>query len=174
MADQDPIVFVVDDDGAARSSVENLLHSVGLRVEAFDSAAKFLERYQDRVLFGTDQGLAKPMYLAWWRLLETPDEYIPGPNSWRLYGLELPEQVLSKLYRDNAQRFAQLINDLPEVLEAYALTGEMDYHLKVATRGLSDLSRFVNDVLLPHDSVQHVKTSIVLDTLKNFGGLPLS
>jgi Lrp/AsnC family leucine-responsive transcriptional regulator len=76
--------------------------------------------------------------------------------------------------RDNARRFSQLVNDLPEVLEAYALTGEMDYHLKVATRGLSDLSRFVNDVLLPHDSVQHVKTSIVLDTLKDFGGLPLS
>lgn len=76
--------------------------------------------------------------------------------------------------RDNARRFAALVNDLPEVLEAYALTGEMDYHLKVATRGLSGLSRFVNDVLLPHDSVQHVKTSIVLDTLKQFEGLPLS
>lgn len=75
--------------------------------------------------------------------------------------------------RDNARRFAALVNDLPEVLEAYALTGEMDYHLKVATRGLSGLSRFVNDVLLPHDSVQHVKTSIVLDTLKQFEGLPL-
>lgn len=75
--------------------------------------------------------------------------------------------------RDNARRFAALVNDLPEVLEAYALTGEMDYHLKVATRGLSGLSRFVNDVLLPHESVQHVKTSIVLDTLKNFDGLPL-
>ena len=75
--------------------------------------------------------------------------------------------------RDNAQRFSALVNDLPEVLEAYALTGEMDYHLKVATRGLSGLSRFVNDVLLPHDSVQHVKTSIVLDTLKSFEGLPL-
>ena len=75
--------------------------------------------------------------------------------------------------RDNARRFAALINDLPEVLEAYALTGEMDYHLKVATRGLAGLSRFVNDVLLPHDSVQHVKTSIVLDTLKSFEGLPL-
>ena len=75
--------------------------------------------------------------------------------------------------RDNARRFAALVNDLPEVLEAYALTGEMDYHLKVATRGLSGLSRFVNDVLLPHDSVQHVKTSIVLDTLKSFEGLPL-
>jgi Lrp/AsnC family leucine-responsive transcriptional regulator len=75
--------------------------------------------------------------------------------------------------RDNAQRFSQLISGLPEVLEAYALTGEMDYHLKVATRGLNDLSRFVNDVLLPHESVQHVKTSIVLDTLKTFEGLPV-
>ncbi len=51
----------------------------------------------------------------------------------------------------------------------------MDYHLKVATRGApSGLSRFVNDVLLPHESVQHVKTSIVLNTLKNFEGYPLS
>lgn len=75
--------------------------------------------------------------------------------------------------RDNARRFSQLINGLPEVLEAYALTGEMDYHLKVATRGLTDLSRFVNDVLLPHESVQHVKTAIVLDTLKTFKGFPV-
>ena len=68
------------------------------------TAAKFLERYQDRVLFGTDQGMAKTMYLAWWRLLETPDEYIPGPNPWHLYGLDLPDQVLKKLYRDNAKK----------------------------------------------------------------------
>ncbi|AMS44735.1 MULTISPECIES: Lrp/AsnC family transcriptional regulator [Aminobacter] len=75
--------------------------------------------------------------------------------------------------RDNAQRFARLVNDLPEVLEAYSLTGEMDYHIKVVVRGLSDLSRFVNEVLLPHDSVQHVKTAIVLNTLKQFGPLPI-
>lgn len=76
--------------------------------------------------------------------------------------------------RDNARRFSALINDLPEVLEAYALTGEMDYHLKVAVKGLNDLSRFVNDILLPHESVQHVKTSIVLDTLKSFEGVPVA
>lgn len=75
--------------------------------------------------------------------------------------------------RDNAQRFARLVNDLPEVLEAYSLTGEMDYYIKVVVRGLSDLSRFVNEVLLPHDSVQHVKTAIVLTTLKQFGPLPI-
>ncbi|MCD2175026.1 Lrp/AsnC family transcriptional regulator [Rhizobium sp. C4] len=91
-------------------------------------------------------------------------------------GLELMVVIsvtLATHNRDNAQRFSKLINGLPEVLEAYALTGEMDYHLKVAVRGLSDLSRFVNDVLLPHESVQHVKTSIVLDTLKTFEGFPV-
>ena len=75
--------------------------------------------------------------------------------------------------RDNAKRFAALIADLPEVLECYALTGEMDYHLKVVTPDLAGLAHFVNEVLLPHDSVQHVKTSIVLSTLKDFQGLPV-
>lgn len=40
----EPIVFVVDDDAAARASVENLLHSVGLHVRTFDSATTFLEQ----------------------------------------------------------------------------------------------------------------------------------
>ena len=44
MADEEPIVFVVDDDAAARSAAESLLHSVGLRVEIFASASAFLER----------------------------------------------------------------------------------------------------------------------------------
>lgn len=91
-------------------------------------------------------------------------------------GLELLVVIsvtLATHNRDNAQRFARLVNDLPEVLEAYSLTGEMDYHLKVVVRGLSDLSRFVNEVLLPHDSVQHVKTAIVLNTLKQAGPLPI-
>lgn len=75
--------------------------------------------------------------------------------------------------RDNARRFADLVARLPEVQEAHALTGEMDYILKVVTPDLRSLSAFVNDVLLPHESVQHVKTAIVLQTLKEGGGLPL-
>jgi DNA-binding Lrp family transcriptional regulator len=75
--------------------------------------------------------------------------------------------------RDNARRFAELLRGLPEVQEAHALTGEMDYVLKVVTRDLKSLSRFVNDVLLPHEAVQHVKTAIVLETLKEDGPLPL-
>jgi DNA-binding Lrp family transcriptional regulator len=75
--------------------------------------------------------------------------------------------------RDNAQRFAELLEKLPEVQEAHALTGEMDYILKVVTPDLKSLADFVNGVLLPHESVQHVKTAIVLQTLKETGALPL-
>lgn len=76
--------------------------------------------------------------------------------------------------RDNAHRFAALVARLPEVQEAYALTGEMDYVLKVVTPNLKSLSAFINDVLLPHESVQHLKTAIVLETLKESGALPIS
>ena len=75
--------------------------------------------------------------------------------------------------RDNARRFADLVGRLPEVQEAHALTGEMDYSLKVVTSDLRSLADFVNEVLLPHESVQHVKTSIVLQTLKETSALPL-
>jgi FixJ family two-component response regulator len=44
MDPEDPIVFVVDDEAAARSATQSLLQSVGLRVETFGSASEFLER----------------------------------------------------------------------------------------------------------------------------------
>lgn len=68
------------------------------------AALKFLNRYADRVLFGTDMGREKVVYLGWWRLLETADEFIPGRIWWRQYGLELPPEVLEPLYRSNALR----------------------------------------------------------------------
>ncbi len=68
------------------------------------TAAKFFEKYKDRLLFGTDSAPGPRMYRAWWRLLESADEYMPGPAGWRLYGLELPDAVLEPLYRGNAKR----------------------------------------------------------------------
>ncbi len=67
-------------------------------------AVKFLTRYKDRVMFGTDMGNAKEMYQGWWRLLESADEFMPGRIWWRLYGLDLPAPLLRALYRDNAKR----------------------------------------------------------------------
>ncbi len=68
------------------------------------TALKFLTRYQDRILWGTDMGRDKTVYLLWWRLLETGDEFIPGRIWWRYYGLEMPRELLEKLYRSNARR----------------------------------------------------------------------
>ena len=72
-----------------------------------------------------------------------------------------------------AERFHQLIARRGEVREAYSLTGDMDYQLRVITPDLKALSDFISHVLLSHGSVQTVQSAIVLDTLKDEGGLPL-
>jgi DNA-binding Lrp family transcriptional regulator len=74
---------------------------------------------------------------------------------------------------DNSRRFADLVRRTPEVQEAHALTGEADYLLKVVARDLKDLARLVNAVLLPHESVDRVRSEIVLETLKETAALPL-
>lgn len=70
------------------------------------AAAAFLSKYSNRVLFGTDLPgiMSNSMYENYWRLLETPDEYVKGPSWWMLYGLNLPASVLEPLYRGNAKR----------------------------------------------------------------------
>jgi predicted TIM-barrel fold metal-dependent hydrolase len=68
------------------------------------AAARFLAKYKDSVIFGTDMERAASMYRGWWRLLETADEFIPGRLWWRYYGLELPDPILESLYRGNAKR----------------------------------------------------------------------
>ncbi len=68
------------------------------------AALKFLTRYKDRVMFGTDMGRQKSMYQAWWRLLESADEFMPGRMWWRYYGLELPAPVLESVYRGVAKK----------------------------------------------------------------------
>ncbi|MBW5437656.1 Lrp/AsnC family transcriptional regulator [Bradyrhizobium canariense] len=74
---------------------------------------------------------------------------------------------------DNSKRFRALVNRIDEIQEAYSLTGDADYVLKAVLRDLKGLSNLVNDVLMPHQSVAHVRSSIVLDRLKESTRLPL-
>ncbi|MBC7577727.1 MAG: Lrp/AsnC family transcriptional regulator [Tardiphaga sp.] len=74
---------------------------------------------------------------------------------------------------DNAKKFRALVARVDEIQEAYSLTGDADYVLKAVLRDLKGLSRLVNDVLMPHQSVAHVRSSIVLDRLKETSRLPL-
>lgn len=73
----------------------------------------------------------------------------------------------------NAEKFRSLVGRIDEVQEAYSLTGDADYVLKAVLRDLKGLSDLVNNVLMPHQSVAHVRSSIVLDRLKERARLPL-
>lgn len=74
---------------------------------------------------------------------------------------------------NNAKRFRDLVRRVDAIQEAYALTGDADYLLKIALRDLKSLSDIVNNVLMPHESVAHVRSSIVLDCLKTTRRLPI-
>ena len=75
------------------------------------TARDFLIKYQDRVMFGTDGPWPELRYSRYWRFLETRDEYFPYSEKdfppqgfWQIYGIELPDDVLRKIYQGNAAR----------------------------------------------------------------------
>ncbi|PYX20394.1 MAG: amidohydrolase [Acidobacteria bacterium] len=86
---------------------------------------RFFDRYQDRILFGTDatphgdefpqQVFNDKLYEIYYRFLETGDEYfdyasakVPPQGRWRIYGLGLPQSILEKVYNQNAARVLQI------------------------------------------------------------------
>ena len=75
------------------------------------TARKFFLQYADRILFGSDMGPYPEAYKLIYRFLETEDEYfnysvmpVPGQGRWYAYGINLPEDVLKKVYFENAAR----------------------------------------------------------------------
>ena len=89
------------------------------------TARKFIEKYQDRVLFGTDavpkgyntpqQVFGDALYEIYYRFLETDDEYfdyapahVPPQGRWRIYGVGLPDEILRKVYWENAARLLNI------------------------------------------------------------------
>ena len=89
------------------------------------AAKRFFDRYQDRILFGTDavphgdqtpqQVFGDQLYEIYYRFLETEDEYfdyapaqVPPQGRWQIYGIGLGDAVLKKVYADNARRLLRL------------------------------------------------------------------
>jgi predicted TIM-barrel fold metal-dependent hydrolase len=108
----------------------NTLVELGARIGELGrqprTARRFFEKYQDRILFGTDatpngfefpqQLFGDELYKIYYRFLETEDEYfdyapapVPPQGRWRIYGLGLPETILDKVYRQNAVRLLGLV-----------------------------------------------------------------
>jgi predicted TIM-barrel fold metal-dependent hydrolase len=75
------------------------------------TARRFFLQYADRILFGADMAPRPAAYRVYYRFLETDDEYfsyspdgVPTQGRWQIYGLFLPNDVLEKVYRRNAER----------------------------------------------------------------------
>lgn len=74
------------------------------------AARRFFIQYADRILFGTDSTPNLDAYRLYYRFLETDDEYfnyglspVPGQGRWHIHGLFLPDDVLRKVYYQNAE-----------------------------------------------------------------------
>ena len=75
--------------------------------------------------------------------------------------------------RNPMDLFRASVQSWPEVVECAALTGEMDYLLRLLVRDMAHYSTFIMDTLLKHPSVQDCKTSFVLDRVKSTTAVPL-
>jgi len=86
------------------TEVGAILYDIGRQPRA---AHDFFVKYQDRLLFGKDS-FQPEEYPYYWRVFETRDEYFDYYRNyhafWKLYGIDLPDQVLKKLYFQNALR----------------------------------------------------------------------
>ena len=95
---------LLDEMPNVHTEIGAVLHELGRQPR---TAREFLIRYQDRVLFGKDSW-APEEYHTYFRTLETADEYFPYYRKrhafWSLYGLDLPDEVLKKIYYKNALR----------------------------------------------------------------------
>ncbi len=111
--------------GAMLDRFPNVHIEIGARIGELGrqprQSRRFFDKYQDRIMFGTDaipNGTETPqqvfgldLYQIYYRFLQTEDEYfdyapapVPPQGRWQIYGLGLPEAILKKVYLDNALR----------------------------------------------------------------------
>jgi DNA-binding Lrp family transcriptional regulator len=71
------------------------------------------------------------------------------------------------------ERFKELVQDMPEVLECHHITGEFDYLLKAVFRNRDELQEFVVNKLTPIPGMAQINTSLVLIEIKATQELPI-
>jgi predicted TIM-barrel fold metal-dependent hydrolase len=91
------------------SEVGAVLYDIGRQPRG---AHDFFVKYQDRILFGKDS-FQPEEYPYYWRVFETRDDYFDYYRNyhafWKLYGIDLPDAVLKKVYYQNALKITPLL-----------------------------------------------------------------
>jgi Lrp/AsnC family leucine-responsive transcriptional regulator len=134
----------------ARASLQHIGQAVGL------SSSPCWERIRKMELAGTIEGYTVRL----------------NPQA-----LDLNETVMVQLtldsHTDNTlEKFGEVLATIPEVIEAYLVSGEYDYLLRVAVKDTRDYERLLREKLYKIKGIRHSKSSFVLRTLKK-ADLPL-
>ena len=134
----------------ARASLQQIGQAVGL------SSSPCWERIKKMELAGTIEGYTVRL----------------NPQA-----LDLNETVMVMLtldsHTDNTlEKFGEVLATIPEVIEAYLVSGEYDYLLRVAVKDTRDYERLLREKLYKIKGIRHSKSSFVLRTLKK-ADLPL-
>lgn len=102
--DLNKLGMFLDDNPNVNVEIGAVIAELGRQPRA---ANRFFEKYQDRVHFGKDS-YRPAEYATYFRVLETDDEYFPYYKRyhafWKMYGLDLPDEILQKLYFENSAR----------------------------------------------------------------------
>lgn len=74
--------------------------------------------------------------------------------------------TLSRHSKDNVRLFEETMQDMPEILACYSVTGQSDYILQILVKNIRDYELFLNDRMFRVPGVEHVYSSISLKTVK--------
>lgn len=138
-----------------RATYDQIAEGVGLSPSAVLRRVKRLE--QDKVI---------DRYVA----LVKPD--VVGLGLIALVNVRL-EKHTEAAKRSPMDQFRASVATWPEVVECLALTGDMDFMLRLLVADMPAYSRFMMDTLLKHPSVQDCRTSFVMDCVKQTTQVPL-
>jgi predicted TIM-barrel fold metal-dependent hydrolase len=100
--------------GKLFDSYPNLYADIGARFGEISPIPRFvksfMEKYDDRIVYGTDNNPSASMYEVTFRILESTDEHFYSQHfsyHWPLYGIALQDKTLKKLYSDNAKKILE-------------------------------------------------------------------
>ncbi|NQV14733.1 Lrp/AsnC family transcriptional regulator [bacterium] len=99
---------------------------------------------------------------------------LADPSKLNLNCFTYVEVTLVRHGREGVERFIKAITGLDEVMECHHITGGADFLLRVASRDIPGYENFVLHKLTALPEVQHLKTLVVLSTLKQETRLPLN
>ena len=147
-----------------------------------NSALPARQRPRNRDIIGAQVGLSSSAVLRRVKRLEEAgviDRYValvkPEAVGWGLtaYLNVRLEKHFERHKRNPMDLFRASVQTWPEVAECAAITGEMDYLLRVMVQDMALYSRFIMDTLLKHPSVEDCKTSFVLNRVKATTAIPV-